>query len=65
MTDNDRILIWGVSAVGGTVGAFLKRAGHDVTFVRVSALHPYTPPSSVLEILTAEFDAAWEERGLF
>lgn len=34
-------------------------------FVRFSALRPYTPPSSVLEIFTAEFDAAWEEGGLF
>lgn len=29
----DRILIWGSGAVGGTVGGFLARAGHDVTFV--------------------------------
>lgn len=34
-------------------------------FLRFSALRPYTPPSAVLEIFKAEFDAAWEERGLF
>ncbi len=34
-------------------------------FLRFSALRPYTPPSAVLEIFTSEFDAAWEERGLF
>ena len=34
-------------------------------FVRFSALRPYTPPSAVLEIFTAEFDGAWEEGGLF
>ena len=34
-------------------------------FQRFSALRPYTPPTAVLEIFTAEFDAAWEERGLF
>jgi peptidoglycan/xylan/chitin deacetylase (PgdA/CDA1 family) len=34
-------------------------------FVRFSALRPYTPPSSVLEIFTSELDGAWEERGLF
>ncbi len=34
-------------------------------FLRFSALRPYTPPSAVLEIFTAEFDAAWDERGLF
>jgi peptidoglycan/xylan/chitin deacetylase (PgdA/CDA1 family) len=34
-------------------------------FVRFSALRPYTPPSAVEEIFRAEFDAAWEEGGLF
>jgi len=33
--------------------------------VRFSALRPYTPPSAVEEIFTAEFDQAWEEGGLF
>ena len=32
---------------------------------RFSGLRPYTPPSSVLEIFTAEFDGAYAERGLF
>jgi 2-dehydropantoate 2-reductase len=34
-----RILIWGAGAIGGSVGAWLKRAGHDVTFVDVAADH--------------------------
>lgn len=34
-------------------------------FLRFSALRPYTPPSAVEEIFTAEFDGAWAERGLF
>ncbi len=34
-------------------------------FVRFSGLRPYTPPSSVLEIFKAEFDAAFAEAGLF
>lgn len=34
-------------------------------FVRFSALRPYTPPSGVAEIFTAEFDGAWEEGGMF
>ena len=38
MTD-DRLLIWGAGAIGGTVGAFLLRAGHDVTFVDVVPEH--------------------------
>ncbi|MGH7056831.1 MAG: polysaccharide deacetylase family protein, partial [Acetobacteraceae bacterium] len=33
--------------------------------LRFSDLRPYTPPSGVEEIFTAEFDGAWEERGLF
>ena len=34
-------------------------------FVRFSGLRPYTPPAAVEEIFTADFDGAWEERGLF
>lgn len=32
-----RVLVWGAGAVGGTVGAHLVRAGHQVTFVDVDA----------------------------
>lgn len=28
-----RLLIWGAGAIGGTIGAYLARAGHEVTFV--------------------------------
>ena len=34
-----RILIWGAGAIGGTVGAFLVRAGYDVTFVDLVVEH--------------------------
>lgn len=30
-----RFLVWGAGAIGGTIGAFLARAGHDVTLVDV------------------------------
>jgi 2-dehydropantoate 2-reductase len=33
------ILIWGAGAIGGTVGAYLARAGHDVTFVDIVPEH--------------------------
>lgn len=33
------ILIWGAGAIGGTVGAWLLRAGYDVTFVDVDSQH--------------------------
>ncbi|AFZ69670.1 ketopantoate reductase family protein [Deinococcus peraridilitoris] len=28
-----KLLIWGAGAIGGTIGAYLVRAGHDITFV--------------------------------
>lgn len=33
------ILIWGAGAIGGTIGAYLARAGHDVVFVDLDAEH--------------------------
>jgi 2-dehydropantoate 2-reductase len=35
----ERILIWGAGAIGGSVGAWLKRAGHEITFVDVVPEH--------------------------
>ena len=35
----ERILVWGAGAIGGTVGAHLKRAGHDVAFVDLVPEH--------------------------
>ena len=35
----DGILIWGAGAIGGTLGAYLTRAGQDVTFVDVVPEH--------------------------
>jgi 2-dehydropantoate 2-reductase len=34
-----RSLIWGAGAIGGTLGAFLARAGHDVTLVDTVGEH--------------------------
>ena len=34
-----RFLIWGAGAIGGTLGAYLARAGHDVTFVDTVTEH--------------------------
>ncbi len=28
-----KLLVWGAGAIGGTIGAYLAQAGHDVTFV--------------------------------
>lgn len=33
------ILVWGAGAIGGTVGAYLRRAGHDIVFVDVDVDH--------------------------
>src|SRR5690348_16409257 len=35
----ERILIWGAGAIGGSVGAWLKRAGHYISFVNVEPAH--------------------------
>jgi 2-dehydropantoate 2-reductase len=37
--NEDTILIWGAGAIGGTIGAYLKRAGHDVVFVDIVPEH--------------------------
>jgi 2-dehydropantoate 2-reductase len=34
-----RALIWGAGAIGGTLGAYLARAGHDITLVDVVEEH--------------------------
>ncbi len=33
------ILMWGAGAIGGTIGAYLKRAGHDIVFVDIVPEH--------------------------
>jgi 2-dehydropantoate 2-reductase len=33
------LLIWGAGAIGGTIGAYLTRAGHQVTLVDRAAMH--------------------------
>lgn len=38
-TTPDTLLIWGAGAIGGTIGAFLARAGHDVLLVDTVAEH--------------------------
>jgi 2-dehydropantoate 2-reductase len=35
----ESILVWGAGAIGGTIGAALRHAGHDVTFVDVAIEH--------------------------
>ena len=34
-----KLLVWGAGAIGGTIGAHLARAGHDITFVDQAADH--------------------------
>ncbi len=45
------ILIWGAGAIGGTLGAYLLRAGHDIMFVDVVAEHVAKINQSGLEIM--------------
>lgn len=35
----ESVVIWGSGAIGGTIGAFLRRAGHEVLFVDVVPEH--------------------------
>jgi 2-dehydropantoate 2-reductase len=35
----ERVLVWGVGAIGGTVAAYLRRAGLDITAVDANAAH--------------------------
>jgi len=36
---NVPVVIWGAGAIGGTIGAFLRRAGHEVLFVDIVPEH--------------------------
>ncbi len=45
-----KLLIWGAGAMGGTIGAYLVRAGHDVTFVDRAADHVAAINTSGLRI---------------
>jgi 2-dehydropantoate 2-reductase len=39
VTPPTRCLVWGAGAIGGTLGAYLARAGHDVTLVDIVPEH--------------------------
>lgn len=43
-------LVWGAGAIGGTVGGFLKRAGHPISFVDVAGDHVNAIRTSGLKI---------------
>ena len=45
-----RCLVWGAGAIGGTMGAYLARAGHDVTLVDTVEEHVAAINSSGLRI---------------
>ena len=45
-----RLLVWGAGAIGGTIGAYLQRAGHDVTFVDRARDHVRAMQSTGLRV---------------
>jgi 2-dehydropantoate 2-reductase len=45
-----KLLVWGAGAIGGTLGAHLSRAGHDVTFVDRAREHVEAINTSGLRI---------------
>lgn len=51
MALSEPILIWGAGAIGGTFGAYLVRAGHQVVFVDRAAEHVEKINSSGLKIV--------------
>lgn len=67
-------MIWGAGAIGGSVGAWLARAGHDVTLVDTSAAHVAAANGPGIEIchdregfaarvpacLPQDLDGCWE-----
>jgi 2-dehydropantoate 2-reductase len=71
---SDRILIWGAGAIGGTVGAYLRRAGLDITAVDTNEAHVHairergisiTGPienftQSLLAYTPAELSGVWD-----
>ncbi|MDE0202287.1 MAG: 2-dehydropantoate 2-reductase [Rhodospirillaceae bacterium] len=44
------LLVWGAGAIGGTIGAYLARAGHEVTFVDIAEEHVAAIATTGLEI---------------
>ena len=46
-----RLLIWGAGAIGGSIGAYLGRAGHDVTLVDQAEDHVDAINASGLQIV--------------
>lgn len=36
---SESVIVWGRGAIGGTIGAYLRRAGHEVLFVDVVPEH--------------------------
>ena len=46
---SDTILIWGAGAIGGTIGAYLARAGEDVLFVDNAADHVAAMPTDLVD----------------
>jgi 2-dehydropantoate 2-reductase len=45
------ILVWGAGAIGGTIGAYLARAGHPIVFVDIVPEHVAAINSSGLKIV--------------
>ncbi|MEM6762880.1 MAG: 2-dehydropantoate 2-reductase [Pseudomonadota bacterium] len=51
VADDPRLLIWGAGAIGGTIGAYLARAGEDVLLVDTVAAHVAACAGPGLEVV--------------
>ena len=68
MADDDAYELLDAGAATGVVELppeWIRDDAPYFNFVRFGSARPYTPPSGVEEIFRAEFEGAWEERGLF
>ena len=52
----DRIAVMGVGAIGGVIGGYLTRAGHDVTLIDPWGAHVETIRSEGLHVSTLDED---------
>jgi 2-dehydropantoate 2-reductase len=50
MKQTDSILVWGAGAIGGLLGAYWARAGHDVLLVDIDAAHVAACNTSGLQV---------------
>ena len=57
-----KIVIWGAGAIGGTLGAYLIKAGHDIVFVDIVEEHVNAISKAGLRISGPVTSLPWRRR---